>query len=155
LIVALVELSFPARPVHVRTARQVAVSLARRAQLAEEMLDEIRLAVAEACGLALAVMRQARDDGPVAVEFDDSDGFTVEVRAGAVLPAATGAAALDVVADAAKLAAEDGEQLPAGAALAVLAEVAPVLDAATSAQGLRLRLGWPAVADLGPTGRTA
>jgi hypothetical protein len=155
LIVALVELSFPARPVHVRTARQVAVSLARRAQLADEVLDEIRLAVAEACGLALAVLRQARDDGPVAVVFDDSDGFTVEVRAAAVLPAATGAAALDVVADAAKLAAEDGEQLPAGAALAVLAEVAPVLDAATSAQGLRLRLGWPAAADLGPTGRTA
>jgi hypothetical protein len=155
LIVALVELSFPARPVHVRTARQVAVSLARRAQLAEEILDEIRLAVAEACGLALAVLRQARDDGPVAVVFDDSDGFTVEVRTAAVLPVATGAAALDVVADVAKVAAEDDEQLPAGAALAVLAEFAPVLDAATSAQGLRLRLGWPAAADLGPTGRTA
>lgn len=152
---ALVELSFPARPVHVRTARQVAVSLARRAQLADEVLDEIRLAVAEACGLALAVLRQARDDGPVAVVFDDSDGFTVEVRTGAVLPAATGAAALAVVADVAKVAAEDDEQLPAGAALAVLAEFAPVLDAATSAQGLRLRLGWPAAADLGPTGRTA
>jgi Histidine kinase-like ATPase domain len=155
LIVALVELSFPARPVHVRTARQVAVSLARRAQLADEVLDEIRLAVAEACGLALAVLRQARDDGPVAVVFDDSDGFTVEVRTAAVLPVATGAAALDVVADIAKVAAEDDEQLPAGAALAVLAEFAPVLDAATSAQGLRLRLGWPAAADLGPTGRTA
>ena len=152
---ALVELSFPARPVHVRTARQVAVALARRAELADEVLDEIRLAVAEACGLALAVLRQARDDGPVAVVFDDSDGFTVEVRTGAVLPAATGAAALDVVADVAKVAAEDDEQLPAGAALAVLAEFAPVLDAATSAQGLRLRLGWPAAADLGPTGRTA
>ena len=72
-----------------------------------------------------------------------------------MLPAATGAAALDVVADVAKVAAEDDEQLPAGAALAVLAEFAPVLDAATSAQGLRLRLGWPAAADLGPTGRTA
>ena len=124
-------------------------------ELADEVLDEIRLAVAEACGLALAVLRQARDDGPVAVVFDDSDGFTVEVRTGAVLPAATGAAALDVVADVAKVAAEDDEQLPAGAALAVLAEFAPVLDAATSAQGLRLRLGWPAAADLGPTGRTA
>lgn len=152
---ALVELSFPARPVHVRTARQVAVSLARRAQLADEVLDEIRLAVAEACSLALAVLRQARDDGPVAVDFDDSDGFTVEVRTAAVLPVATGAAALDVVADAAKVAAEDDEQLPAGAAMAVLAEFAPVLDASTSAQGLRLRLGWPAAADLGPTGRTA
>ena len=152
---AQVELSFPARPVHVRTARQIAVSLARRAELAEEVLDEIRLAVAEACGLALAVLRQARTDGAVAVDFDDSDGFTVEVRAEAPLPVATGTAALDVVTHAANTGAEDGEQLPAGAALAVLAEVAPVLDAATSAHGMRLRLSWPTVADLGPPGQTA
>ena len=140
---------------HVRTARQIAVSLARRAELAEEVLDEVRLAVAEACGLALAVLSRARKDGAVAVDFDDSDGFTVEVRADAPLPAATGTAALDVVASAANTGDEDGEQLPAGAALAVLAEVAPVLDAATSAHGMRLRMSWPVVADLGPPSQTA
>ncbi len=118
-------------------------------------MDEIRLAVAEACGLALAVLRRARADGPVAVDFDDSDGFTVEVRAEAPLPVATGTAALDVVAQAANTSDEDGEQLPAGVALAVLAEVAPVLDATTSAHGMRLRLSWPAVADLGPPVQTA
>ena len=140
---ALVELSFPARPVHVRTARQVAVALARRAELAEDVLDEIRLAVAEACGLVLSVLRSGPADLPLAVDFDDEDGFTVEIRADARLPAATGAAALEVVAEAASTQADDVADLPAGAALAVLSELTPVLDAATSAQGLCLKLGWP------------
>lgn len=142
---ALVELSFPARPVHVRTARQVAVTLARRAELAEEVLDEVRLAVAEACGLALSVLRNSPRDETVAVDFDDNDGLTVEVRAGTALPAATGAAALDVVAQAAADNSVDAAaELSAGASRAVLAELAPVLDAATSEQGMRLKLGWPA-----------
>jgi hypothetical protein len=127
---------------HVRTARQVAVALARRADLAEEVLDEIRLAVAEACGLALSVLRNSPADQPVAVDFDDGNGFTVEIRADGRLPAATGAAALEVVAEAAS-AVDDVGDLPAGAALAVLSELAPVLDAATSAQGMCLKLGWP------------
>jgi serine/threonine-protein kinase RsbW len=140
LPVALVELSFPARAVHVRTARQVAVALARRAELAEDVLEEIRLAVAEACGLALSVLRNRSRDEPVAVDFDDSNGFTVEVRVDAPLPTAAGSAALEVVAQAAD---NDSAELPAGAAIAVLAELAPVLDAKTSPQGMRLSLGWP------------
>jgi Histidine kinase-like ATPase domain len=146
--VALVELSFPARPVHVRTARQVAVALARRAELAEEVLDEVRLAVAEACALALSVLRNSPlDDETVALDFDDSDGLTVEVRAGMALPPATGQAALDVVAKAADAAIDNSidaaAELSAGASLAVLMELAPILDAATSEQGMRLTLGWP------------
>jgi Histidine kinase-like ATPase domain len=142
--VALVELSFPARPVHVRTARQVAVILARRAELAEDVLDEVRLAVAEACGLALSVLRNSPLDETVAVNFDDSDGLTVEVRAGTVLPAATGTAALEIVAKAADNAIDAAAELSAGVSVAVLTELAPLLDAATSEQGMRLKLGWPA-----------
>jgi serine/threonine-protein kinase RsbW len=142
--VALVELSFPARPVHVRTARQVAVALARRAELAEDVLDEIRLAVAEACGLALSVLPRGLADESLAVDFDDSAGFAVEVRTATPLAAATGPAALEVLAEAAEGAIDDADVLPPGAALAVLAELAPVLDAATSAEGMRLKLGWPA-----------
>ncbi len=152
---ALVELSFPARPVHVRTARQVAVTLARRAELAEEVLDEIRLAVAEACGLVLSVLHNNSRDGPVAIDFDDSDGYSVEVRADVQLPAATGAAALQVVAEAANVRFDDAAELSANVALAVLAELAPVLDATTSAQGLRLSFSWPTVPILGPVSRTA
>jgi serine/threonine-protein kinase RsbW len=141
--VALVELSFPAQPIHVRTARQVAVTLARRAELAEEILDEVRLAVAEACGLALSVLRNSPLGETVAVDFDDSNGLTVEVRAGRVLPAATGTAALEIVAKAADNAIAAAE-LSAGASVAVLTELAPLLDASTSEQGMRLKLSWPA-----------
>jgi hypothetical protein len=143
--VALVELSFPARPVHVRTARQVAVTLARRADLPDDVLDEVRLAVAEACGLALSVLRNGPADESVVVDFDDSQGLTVEIRAGTPLPAATGSAALEVVAQAANNSLDDAAELSAGASLAVLAELAPVLEGATSPQGMRLTLRWPAV----------
>jgi hypothetical protein len=123
----------------------VAVTLARRAEYAEEILDDIRLVVAEACRLALLVLQGGSPDEPVAVDFDDSDGFTVEVRADARLPAATGEAALQVVAEAASASLDDADELPAGAALAVLADLAPVVDAATSAHGMRLSFRWPTV----------
>jgi hypothetical protein len=144
--VGLVELSFPARPVHVRTARQVAVALGRRLELPEEVLDDVRLAVAEACGLALSVLRDSPPHESVKVDIEDSDGLTVEVRARAPLPVATGSAALNVVAQAATEISTDGRgELSAGASLAVLLELAPVVDATTSEDGMRLILGWPAV----------
>ena len=50
---ATVELRFTALPEHVRTARLVAVSLARRAGVDDETLDEVRLAVGEAATRAV------------------------------------------------------------------------------------------------------
>jgi Histidine kinase-like ATPase domain len=148
LTVALVELSFPARPVHVRTARLVAVALARRAELAAEVLEEIRLAVSEACGVALSILDSARSTEPVAVQFDDTDGFTVGLWASAPLEPATGEAAIEVVVDATRADA-DGDGLPAGAALAVVAELAPALKITTSARGMRLAMSWPPASDSG------
>ncbi|MFD0854548.1 ATP-binding protein, partial [Actinomadura adrarensis] len=46
---ATVELSFSALPVHVRTARLIVTAVARRSGVAEALLDEVRLAVGEAC----------------------------------------------------------------------------------------------------------
>jgi len=46
---ATVELRFSALPEHVRTARLVAAAVARRAGVDEAVLDELRLAVGEAC----------------------------------------------------------------------------------------------------------
>lgn len=94
--------------------------------------------------MALSVLGPTRPDRLVAVDFDDSDGLTVEVRAEVPLSAANGADALEVVAEAARVGVGDGDGLPMGAALAVLAELAPVLDAVTSERGMRLTLGWPA-----------
>ena len=51
---ATVELRFSALPAHVRTARLVAAAVARRAGVDEAVLDEVRLAVGEACSRAVA-----------------------------------------------------------------------------------------------------
>ena len=48
-----VEVSFTALPAHVRTARLVATAVARRSGVAESLLDEVRLAVGEACSRAV------------------------------------------------------------------------------------------------------
>jgi len=80
----------------VRTARLVAATAARRSGVAEELLDDVRLAVAEACSRAVRRHAAAGSDELVALTFDDDDaGFTVVVvdNAGGTAPSA---AALDL-----------------------------------------------------------
>ena len=52
---ATVEVSFTALPAHVRTARLVALAVARRVGVSDDLLDEVRLAVGEACSRAVGV----------------------------------------------------------------------------------------------------
>src|SRR3954462_7627415 len=52
-----VRLSFSPAPAHVRTARLVGVAVARRAGVAEDLLEENRLAIREACSRAGALHR--------------------------------------------------------------------------------------------------
>jgi anti-sigma regulatory factor (Ser/Thr protein kinase) len=79
-----VRLSFSPAPAHVRTARLVAVAVARRAGVAEELLEEIRLAIGEACSRAVALHRSHGVDDLIDMSMDDGDRFTVRVvdRAG-------------------------------------------------------------------------
>ncbi|MGH8775903.1 MAG: ATP-binding protein [Jiangellaceae bacterium] len=140
---AKIELSFAPNAAHVRTARQVAVALARRAQVPDDALDEIRLAVGEACGLAVSLQRLARPDEPVTLVFDDRGGLAVDVCASVPLATATGEHALDVLADAIGV---EGQELPTGAVMALLAAFAGTFDVTTSADGVVLALGWPPVA---------
>lgn len=135
-----VELSFAARPAHVRTARQIAVALARRASLAESAMDSVRLAVSEACGLVVALQRSASPHDPVTVVFEDESGLSIDVRGTSALKEAEGAAAIAVLAEAVVPVADE---LPAGASLAVVSELAPRLEVSTSADGVSLSMGWP------------
>ncbi len=66
-----VALRFQPAAEHVRTARLVAVAVARRAGIDETRLDEVRLAVGEVCARAV---RRCQENGVAAgvlVEMDD------------------------------------------------------------------------------------
>jgi anti-sigma regulatory factor (Ser/Thr protein kinase) len=69
-------------PALVRTVRLVAAAVARRASADQDFVEEIRLAVGEACGLLVGV-DAARDDasGPVEVSMRLQDRLRVVVRA--------------------------------------------------------------------------
>src|SRR5215467_5512294 len=77
---ATVEVTFTPLPVHVRTARLVATAVARRSGVAESLLDEVRLAVGEACSRAVEAHLRHCPGQPIRVELtDDGEQFAVVV----------------------------------------------------------------------------
>src|SRR5690349_8938597 len=77
---ATVELQFGAQPLHVRTARLIAAAIARRVGVEESLIDEVKLAVGEACSRAVDVHQEHNVDQLVTVLFDDADDvFTISV----------------------------------------------------------------------------
>ncbi|GAA3977122.1 ATP-binding protein [Thermobifida alba] len=73
---AIVQLTISALPAHVRTARLMATAVARRAGVSESTLDEIRLAVGEACSRAVEAHRTHCPEQPIQLELSDSSGPT-------------------------------------------------------------------------------
>jgi phosphatidylglycerophosphate synthase len=99
-----VEVSFSALPAHVRTARLIAVAVARRAGVAEDLLDEVRLAVGEACSRAVELHQRHKAGASIAMSLvDEQDRFTIEVIDQAPADGESSAADLDQI-DAASLA---------------------------------------------------
>ncbi len=77
---ATVELRFSALPEHVRTARLVAAAVARRAGVDEAVLDEVRLAVGEACTRAVGLHQSVGITAPVKVSLiEEEKQFSIEV----------------------------------------------------------------------------
>ncbi|MFF8591967.1 ATP-binding protein [Streptomyces sp. NPDC015220] len=77
---ATVELRFSALPEHVRTARLVAAAVARRAGVDEAVLDEVRLAVGEACSRAVGLHQSVGIAAPVTVTLTEEEKqFSIEV----------------------------------------------------------------------------
>jgi anti-sigma regulatory factor (Ser/Thr protein kinase) len=140
---ATVRLSFTPAPVHVRTARLVGVAVARRAGVAEELLDEVRLAIGEACTRAVALHRQYGLADLVLVEMSDDGSYVVRVIDRAPIEAGLGIAALPPD----ELANESltDEALTVGVGFALLAgfvedlQVRPVDDGI----GTEVRMIWP------------
>jgi hypothetical protein len=86
-----VELHISALPINVRTARLVAAALSRRMGLDAVVIDEVKLAVGEACSRAVSVHRSEGVTEPIIVQFRDDYGV-LEISvldcgpAGALLP---------------------------------------------------------------------
>src|ERR1700684_1758626 len=77
---ATVEVTFTPLPAHVRTARLVATAVARRSGVDESLLDEVRLAVGEACSRAVEGHQMYCPAEPVRLALTDVAGrFEVEV----------------------------------------------------------------------------
>lgn len=77
---ATIEVRFTPLTAHVRTARLIALAVARRARVGEDLLDEVRLAVGETCSRAVGVHLAHNYQEPVRVQMSDDHGhFTIEV----------------------------------------------------------------------------
>src|SRR5512135_164219 len=80
-----VEVTFTPLPAHVRTARLVATAVARRSGVDEALLDEVRLAVGEACSRAVEAHQEHCPAEPVRVALTGTNGrFEVVVTDTAV-----------------------------------------------------------------------
>lgn len=153
---ATVEVTFTPLPVHVRTARLVATAVARRSGVAESLLDEVRLAVGEACSRAVEAHLRHCPGQPIRVALTDDDEQFEVVVTDAVPDAGHGVSAgtagmngVAVVPPAgpAKPGARfvDGEvplQLPDGVGLAVIAGLADDVRIAPAASGTSVTMSW-------------
>jgi len=151
---ATVEVSFTPLPAHVRTARLVATAVARRSGVEEALLDEVRLAVGEACSRAVEAHRRHCPAEPVRIALTDSAGrFEVSVTDtgdpaaatyGDGVIAAAGPAAAD--GSAAPGPAPDPAPLGAGPALglAVIQGLADDVEISETEDGVTIRMSWPA-----------
>ena len=112
-----VEVSFTALPAHVRTARLVATAVARRSGVDEALLEEVRLAVGEACSRAVEAHQLHCPGEPVRIALTDSgERFAVEVT-------------------------DTGR--PQGFGLAVIAELADDVQIHETPAGTSIRMSWP------------
>ncbi|MCX4576585.1 ATP-binding protein [Streptomyces sp. NBC_01571] len=135
---ATVELRFSALPEHVRTARLVAAAVARRAGVDEAVLDEVRLAVGEACSRAVGLHQSSGISAPVRVTLiEEEKQFSIEVgdEAPRSVPGATVPGAAPGNAD------TDAEEDEMG--LAVISGLVDDVEVSADEHGGLIRMSWP------------
>ena len=149
---ATVEVTFTPLPAHVRTARLVATAVARRSGVDEALLDEVRLAVGEACSRAVEAHRRHCPAEPVRVEMTDTDErFVVVVSDHAPTASANpqGPCEGGDGEDGAVFAAagqDGGTAIPAGFGLAVISGLADDVRVSSTSSGVSVRMSWPSAA---------
>ncbi|HUD39388.1 MAG TPA: ATP-binding protein [Streptosporangiaceae bacterium] len=135
---ATVEVTFTPLPAHVRTARLVATAVARRSGVPESLLDEVRLAVGEACSRAVETHRLYCPAEPIRIALTGSDGrFEIEVINAGTAP---GSAVSSPGSDAALG--------PAGFSLAVIAGLADDVQITETPTGTSVKMSWPVAGSL-------
>jgi serine/threonine-protein kinase RsbW len=157
---ATVEVEFTALPAHVRTARLVATAVARRSGVAEALLDEVRLAVGEACSRAVEAHRRHCPAEPIRIELTDlGERFEVVVTDAAPPDSGPDPGGFAPVMDAAPVSASNGgngapfppvsaetrdRAFPAAFGLAVITGLADEVQVSSTDAGLSVRMSWPA-----------
>ncbi|MBB1243027.1 ATP-binding protein [Streptomyces durbertensis] len=135
---ATVELRFSALPEHVRTARLVAAAVARRAGVDEAVLDEVRLAVGEACSRAVGLHANGGLGTPVRVALiEDEKRFSIEV--GDDAPTASGSEGSGGASGGPV--AESDEEGDMG--LAVISGLVDDVEVTSDEKGGLIRMSWP------------
>ncbi|HVU60285.1 MAG TPA: ATP-binding protein [Mycobacteriales bacterium] len=150
---ASIELRFSPLTAHVRTARLIALAVARRARLGEDLLDEVRLAVGETCSRAVSVHLAKGYTEPVRLRFtDDHSHFTIEVINHGTL-ADDPTQSMDLVAASSRALADDAaaprgrewDSLPPGFGLAVVSGLVEELLVTTDGNQTTVQMRWPVV----------
>jgi anti-sigma regulatory factor (Ser/Thr protein kinase) len=154
---ATVELSFSALPVHVRTARLIVTAVARRSGVPEALLDEVRLAVGEACSRAVEAHLEHCPDEPVRLEMIDgkrrfevivSDSVPGDDAAGTL--SAESSPGQDPPGES-RPGEEDWQELSLAGlgdgagdlGLAVIAGLADDVVVSSTPKGVQIRMSWP------------
>jgi anti-sigma regulatory factor (Ser/Thr protein kinase) len=122
---AVITLDVAPDPAHARVIRLVAAAVARRVGLDEDLIDEIKLAVGEACGLAVTA---AAKDQRLVVELDDTAGLDVVVRSGV---------------DLRTLSAPDADTGLVPDAIAIIRGLIDHVEISRVGDGSVLRMTWP------------
>ncbi|MFI0503172.1 ATP-binding protein [Streptomyces albogriseolus] len=135
---ATVELRFSALPEHVRTARLVAAAVARRAGVDEAVLDEVRLAVGEACTRAVGLHQHGGISAPVKVLLiEEEKQFSIEVGDEAPHAPVRARPAGEVLGDA------DAESEEDEMGLAVISGLVDDVEVSAGESGGSIRMRWP------------
>lgn len=152
---AIVDVTFTPLPAHVRTARLVALAMARRVGVDEELLDEVRLAVGEACSRAVGVHAVRAPDVPIVMRLsDDMSRFTVEVTDVGPLdedPREAAFGSLDAAALSSALGVDGAiDALPSGFGLVVIGGLVEEVVVTSDEGGTHVKMAWPASRPPGP-----
>lgn len=145
---ATVEVTFTPLPAHVRTARLVATAVARRSGVPETLLDEVRLAVGEACSSAVEAHRVNCPGEPVRIALSGCDGrFEIEViNAGTAHR--TERAGTEPVRGVKADPRGESRLVPTGFSLAVIAGLADDVQISETSEGTSVKMSWPVTGSL-------